>query len=514
MKKFFALALLLLLSGPVFGQAVDSSQMKLKTNGGLTGDTASALAVGIYRATSAPSSPVTGQLWCDTTLSPCTLKQWDSSAWIAPQVNAAITTQADTSSFPGSPVDGQIFYSKTPRALWVYDSTAAAWTAIGYTSFQSGANILDTYNGTLVSTVGAATAATSGTAGSLSAGTYSYKITCRTASGGETTGGTASNTITSLVSKSADLSSIPTCSGGTTTNRNVYRTKVNLAATGPWYWVGNIADNSTTTFHDGLADSSAVGLAPDVNFSAPLPGSWTVLNVGSFTSGGCGGTGGTRGTMVCYNGANGAPGLVGTTTDGVNLRASLDISSYSTGNYTILLRYKLWGQNGDNFPTATSTAIFGMRYGTADNAQRFYMHMGQVSGSNEFTSPFSSSNRGIWFANVRATVGGTSYGNGNFQLNNPFPEMDAFPYYLKVVRRGGNLQVYHSSDSVIWTPVSSVATTANNTSLAASFNAGANSNVIGNSSLNHVEIPMATSSGSGAGAGPWVEIDSFSLTVN
>ena len=110
MKKFL-LSILFLFAFPALSQAVDSSQMKLGTNGGLVGDAANALWVGVYRAASAPSSPVTGALWCDTTLSPCTLKQYTGSVWVAPQVNAAITTQADTSSFPGSPVDGQIFYS-------------------------------------------------------------------------------------------------------------------------------------------------------------------------------------------------------------------------------------------------------------------------------------------------------------------------------------------------------------------------------------------------------------------
>ena len=119
MKRLLALALLAAL--PAFGQSINSDQVKKKTDGGLTGDSAKALTVAIARSTSAPASPVTGQLWCDTTATPCTLKQWDGAAWSAPIVNAAITTQSDVTSFPGSPVDGQLFFSKSPYALYVYD---------------------------------------------------------------------------------------------------------------------------------------------------------------------------------------------------------------------------------------------------------------------------------------------------------------------------------------------------------------------------------------------------------
>lgn len=511
MKKILLAVLLLAL--PAAAQQVDSSQVKLKTNGGLTGDTTNSLAVGVYRGTSSPSSPVTGQLWCDTTLSPCTLKQYTGSTWSAPQVNAAITTQTDVSSFPGSPVDGQIFFSKAEKLLWVYNSTTSLWYAIGTSYTTSGANIQDVYTGTLVSAPGAATATASGTAGSLSAGTYSYKITCRTASGGETTGGTVSNTITSLVSKSVDLSAIPTCSGGTTTNRNIYRTKVNQAATGPWYWVQNIADNTTTTgINDGLADASALLLAPDINFSAPLPGAWATINNSTSTvTGGCGSTGASRNSMACFGGT---PGLVlpsAITSDAAMVRASLDISAYSTGNYTIQFRVKQVSLNGDTYTTIKAPSLFGMRTGTADNAIRFL-----VTGSSAINSGGCGSVAATWPLSGsvhtencfygRTSVGGSA--TNYLGVSNPFPQADALPIYFRVVRKNGYLNSYVSSDAVTWS-VMALCTGATNTTTACSYGATYSA-----SSVDHFEFPLACGNNTAQTNAGWLEIDSFTLTVN
>ena len=507
----------LLISSTAFGQSIDSTQIQLKTNGGLAGDTSNSLAVAVARSSSAPSSPVTGQLWCDTTLTPCTLKQYNGSTWVAPQVNAAITTQTDTSSFPAGPVDGQIFFSASPPSLWVYSATLSSWATFGQPMVTSAANIRDVYTGTLVSAPGAMTATGSATAGSLGAGTYSYKLTCRTATGGETTGGTVSNTVTPGSSKSTDLSSIPTCTGGTTTNRNVYRSLSGAAATGPWYWVKNIADNTTTTgINDGLADASVGQLAPDINFSAPLPGSWATINNSSSTAtGGCGGTGSSRGTLACYAGVSGL--TQPTTTDSAVVRGSLSIASYSSGNYTVQYRVKQISQNGDTYLAVNSPAVFELRNGTADNNPRVALQFGGSNGGNcnlgsFLTFPLSGSNRAYTILQYRTTVGGaTSSSSFCFLAQNPYPEINTVPFWIRLVKRSGTINLYTSQDGITWSPIWQCSGTTNLTTSLCSIDSAD----FGGSNMDHIEIPVGLSTWFTAQPNKgWLEIDNFTLTVN
>ena len=503
MKKLALVLVLALASFGALAQQVDSTQVKKKTDGGLVGDAANGLAVGVVRASSAPSSPVTGQLWCDTTLSPCTLKQYSGSTWIAPQVNAAITTQADVSSFPGSPVDGQIFYSKAEHALWVYDSTEAKWNSIGSSLTTSGASIQDVYTGTLVSAPGAATVATSATAGSLSAGTYSYKVTCRNSTGGETTAGTASNTITSLVSKSVDLSSIPTCGTGGT-NRSIFRTKVNQAGTGPWYWVANINDNSTTTLHDGLADASALFLAPEINYSGAMPSGWTIAN--NTTANGAGVTG--RGTMV-FRANVPTCACCSTPTADTWTRIVRDITSYSSGNYTIQFRLYQQGITGDTNLGATCPVHFGMRNGSGDTAVRQWWGEGSTFSTGcvslaTITLPFTSSNHNWLTYQQRTTIGGAT--GAVTQATNPWPEVDALPMYFKIVKRGNYVSVFWSADAVNWRSDTSCGGGTNT-------NSGCVLGTLLGPSTTQFEIPAAVFTNT-AQNGFYIEIDSWTLTVN
>lgn len=502
MKKFL-LSILFLFAFPALSQAVDSSQMKLGTNGGLVGDAANALWVGVYRAASAPSSPVTGALWCDTTLSPCTLKQYTGSVWVAPQVNAAITTQADTSSFPGSPVDGQIFYSKSPKSLWVYDGTAAVWVALGYTGYNSGPNVLDVYSSSTISAPGAATATASATAGSLSAGTYSYKVTCRNSTGGETTPGTVSNTITSLVSKSTDLSSIPTCGTGGT-NRSIWRTKVNQAGTGPWYWVANINDNSTTTLNDGLADASATLLAPEINYSGALPSGWVVTNGHNYDGAGVS----TRNTLVFRSAAPVCACCSSPTAD-TGVRIVKDITSYASGNYTIIFRLYQQGLTGDTNLGATCPVHFGMRNGSGDTAVRQWWGEGSTFSTGctslaTVTLPFTSSNHNWLTYQQRTTIGGATGSTTN--ATNPWPEVDALPMWFKIVKRGNYVSVFWSADAVNWRSDTSCGG-------GSSANSACVLGTLLGPSTTQFEIPAAVFTNT-AQSGFYIEIDSFSLTVN
>lgn len=104
-----------------------------------------------------------------------------------------------------------------------------------------------------------AAAAAAGAAGSPN-GAYRYQITFVNAAG-ETTGGveftfTASSTHVSL-------SSVPLGPSGTT-SRKVYRTAA-AGASGTEKLVGTIADNTTTTFDDNVADGSLGAVIPTTN---------------------------------------------------------------------------------------------------------------------------------------------------------------------------------------------------------------------------------------------------------
>jgi hypothetical protein len=501
MKKL--LLALFLAALPALGQVVDSSQVKKATNGGLTGDAANGLWVAPYRGTSAPSSPVTGALWCDTNFSPCILKQYTGSVWTAPAQTPALPTQADPSSLPGSPVDGQVFFSKSPYALYVYDSTAATWYYTNLPFVATAGQIRDVYTAAVITAPATtATAATNATAGSLGAGCYSYKITFVNAAGGETTPSSQTNSVTPGLNKSADLSSIPT--GGTgTTKRRIYRSKSGGCTNGPWYYTATVNDNSTTTLTaEGLADNSQLNLVPSVNFSGALPGSWTWNGATNNVIGGGGTT--SRNTMACHQSARYRASSNSSLTSDVNLgRCQLDISSYVNGDLTI--QYRIVGLYTDGTTQSVlSPCAFGLRVGTNDNAVRTIgcLGGGDTSGTN-WTGPFSSSNHLIAWGSQRASTGATA---NNFNLNNSFPQVDSLPMWVRLVKRSSTWNSYWSADGVNWSIHITCTNTSNST---AACGWGNNTG----SATNTFEIPMSLAS-SADGTQGWIEIDSFTLTVN
>lgn len=127
---------------------------------------------------------------------------------------------------------------------------------------------------------GAATAALAGLgAGNVNSGTHSYKVTFVTA-GGETDAGAVSGTVTTTAGDGqVSLSAIPT--GSTfVTSRKVYRTAAGNAVTGPWLLLATIADNTTTTYADNIADASLTTAIPSVNTA--IDTRWTFKNSGVF----------------------------------------------------------------------------------------------------------------------------------------------------------------------------------------------------------------------------------------
>ncbi len=94
------------------------------------------------------------------------------------------------------------------------------------------------------------------TAGNVDAGTHYYAVTYVNDSG-ETELGTASNTVTNDATNQQNaLTSIPTSPSGSVISRNIYRTKAGGA---DYYLLATIADNSTTTYTDNIADVSLTG---------------------------------------------------------------------------------------------------------------------------------------------------------------------------------------------------------------------------------------------------------------
>ncbi len=118
------------------------------------------------------------------------------------------------------------------------------------------------WDGTTLTVAGACTATDTGTAGNVDVGAHSWKVTFVTANG-ETTLGTVSNVVTIASSaKQVSLTYVPLGGGGTTA-RNIYRTVA--GDTGDYKYVGQIANNTGTSFTDNVADASLGSVGPASN---------------------------------------------------------------------------------------------------------------------------------------------------------------------------------------------------------------------------------------------------------
>jgi hypothetical protein len=96
--------------------------------------------------------------------------------------------------------------------------------------------------------------------GGLSAGNYSWAITM-VVPGGETIVSATSLTLAAQLNDSASLTGIPTGPYGVTA-RNVYRTKV---GGNTYYLVGQITDNTSTSYTDLVSDTGLGAQSPSTN---------------------------------------------------------------------------------------------------------------------------------------------------------------------------------------------------------------------------------------------------------
>ena len=111
--------------------------------------------------------------------------------------------------------------------------------------------------------------------GSVDIGAHTYYVTFVDSTSGETLAVNGVVATTASTNKQVNLSSIPTGPAGTV-SRRIYRTKV--GGSGPFF-VATIADNTTTTFSDTVADSTLSVAAP----SHPSFGDFKVTDSGGNT---------------------------------------------------------------------------------------------------------------------------------------------------------------------------------------------------------------------------------------
>lgn len=409
MRRLAMLVMLVMLAAiPAAAQQVNSTQVKAKTDGGLVGDSAGAIAVAPPRLASPPSSPVTGQLYCDTGATPCVLKQWNGASWEAlsaqsPQYAASAVT------FPSTPTTGQLFYTQSPPTLWVYDAAVSGWRAMNTSrSYTSGSLNISSCTSSVLDPPPSAlipgTPATTG--GSVAVGNYSYKVTFVISSGGETTPSPASNNVYSSSSTSSvPLTSIPTGPAGTVA-RSIYRSKVNQQVNGPWYFDQMITDNTTTTATDVKNDNTLTTQPAPYNLSGALPAGWEVVGTvtpGTGTPGGFGctadgGFAGWQGGIVAWN------QTLNPTSDPLALL--YPISSYTSGDFTLKFRvtkftaYAGGGQTGACFT--------GVRKDTSTNSIESGIELG--FNAQPPLVPYNTCLAPTWA--TRSSAGGQLVGSG------------------------------------------------------------------------------------------------------
>jgi hypothetical protein len=122
----------------------------------------------------------------------------------------------------------------------------------------NGADAVAKYGGTYVRSVGmtvpTAPTFSANIDGSLGTGTYYFKVTYVDEDGYESNGGAASAAMSSLATPNDGITiTIPVSTDDKVTKRRIYRTSVGGAI---YYYDGEVADNTTTTYNSTQADSS------------------------------------------------------------------------------------------------------------------------------------------------------------------------------------------------------------------------------------------------------------------
>jgi hypothetical protein len=94
-------------------------------------------------------------------------------------------------------------------------------------------------------------------------GAFSWKVTFVDQTGTESTGSPATAPVT-LANENGELTAI-SIGGATIVKRRLYRTRADQATTGPWFFVAEIPDNTTTTYRDMKGDALLIHLPPSTS---------------------------------------------------------------------------------------------------------------------------------------------------------------------------------------------------------------------------------------------------------
>lgn len=480
-----------------FGAAqVNSDQIKKKTDGGIQGDSSKALTAAPKVSTTAPASPITGQLWIDTTPASPTCKYWNGSAWTACSTYSTMTTQADISSFPGSPADGQFFWDKSHLTIWVYNSTTSNWCN-PFTGACTGSAVSDQFTGSTITAPATAPTLTDGGAGgNMTSGTHVCAVMYSNSTGGETTAGSSATSAVSITaSHKITLTSIPTGGSGTT-QRRIYCSKQGTIT--PRFWVDTVADNSTTSLtSNGIADASMIVREPDTNYSAAMPSGWGMTNTtAQTTSGGCGATGSA---LICRGSHSGTSGTAATEVGVIGYR---DLTTWTTGNYVI--EYRLTRTEG-GFAVGSCNGCGhagGLTVGTNFAAGPIMESALPISGT---LTPLSTTQIFSIAHRNRSTAGAAS-AVVNAIGGYAFPRAIAFPIYMRIVKKGHFFNMYYASDAnKNWVPM-------DGTTGPSSINPADSTISNGPSSDYDTFILNASATSNTTGGDLVLAIDSFTLT--
>lgn len=437
MKKL-ALALALLFALPAAGQSVGASQIKKKTNGGLSADSANALAVSVYRGTSAPASPVTGQLWCDTTAAPCSMKTYNGATWELPSDGAAVT-QADISSLPANPTDGMIVYVRSLKRAIIYDATDAKWYYVGQQGIEAKPDYTMEVTGSPLTPPSASGSVAAG--GSVTLGTHVCAVSVYNSTGGETIPGAATSTLTAT-SGQQTLALTFTASGTGWRGKRIYCSKADTAS--PLFYVDTVDDTTTGTYNVTIADASFWHVAPDFDFSYSLPSGW----IGHTPTIGNGGCGATATGVVCFDRSPTAPnpGVSGP-------RAVYSLGATPSDNWTAEWTVDLFtnGFAGGVASAQYTSAMPAVAFADATSANTVAMGI-------YFTQRMPlgiAATDGLRFGRSFRTSTG-AWTQSGAQPGSPTPPVSSATasWFVRLARRktidGDTYRVAFSSDGIIW----------------------------------------------------------------
>ena len=182
---------------------------------------------------------------------------WTLGAWYMIDVDNSVSTRNTPDLNIGYYMGANLNYGDLLNTGNGYLATTPSKN-IGLGTTSPGQKLDIGYGHFRFTTLTAPTAPTvaTGAAGVLT-GNYYYMVTFVTVSG-ETSAGTAS-AVVAPSSQQVSLTAIPTDTTGNATSRKIYRTLTGGVNTGPFFLVTTIADNTTTTYTDNIADGSLTG---------------------------------------------------------------------------------------------------------------------------------------------------------------------------------------------------------------------------------------------------------------